>query len=64
MHYLVQDLSVAGAALQVYEWCVQGLFAGKAEIIPGVLNVVTAAAVRLLPKGVVESVAAGLYKVR
>ncbi len=47
--------AVAGQGLK-------GLFAGKAEIIPGALNVLTATATRLLPKRLIENVAAGLYK--
>jgi short-subunit dehydrogenase len=47
---------------RVAEKALKGLFAGKAEIIPGALNVISATAARLLPKSLIENIAAGLYK--
>ncbi len=48
----------------VAEKALKGLFAGKAEIIPGALNVISATATRLLPKALIENIAAGLYKTK
>lgn len=39
-----------------------GLFKGKAEIIPGALNKISAAVVRHAPKKIIERLAASLYK--
>ena len=47
---------------RVAEKGLQGLFAGKPEIIPGALNVISAIGTRLLPKTLIENIAAGLYK--
>lgn len=47
----------------VAEKALKGLFAGKAEIIPGMLNLISAMGSRLLPKAMIERIAAGLYKV-
>jgi short-subunit dehydrogenase len=46
----------------VAEKALKGLFAGKAEIIPGALNVISTTGARLLPKAMIERIAAGLYK--
>lgn len=47
---------------EVAEIALKGMFEHKAEIIPGLLNVLSAAFTRVLPKKLVEKVAAGLYK--
>lgn len=41
---------------------IRGMFAKKAEIIPGVLNYVTAQLTSLVPKALTEKIAAGIYK--
>ena len=41
---------------------VNGLLAGEAEIIPGVLNKVSAGLTSVVPKGIVEKIAAGIYE--
>lgn len=41
---------------------IKGMFKKKAEIVPGFLNKVSAAAARHSPKALIESVTAGLYK--
>ena len=41
---------------------VAGLLAGEAEIIPGVLNKVSAGLTSVVPKGLVEKIAAGIYE--
>jgi short-subunit dehydrogenase len=41
---------------------VAGLLAGEAEIVPGVLNKVSAGLTRIVPKGIVEKIAAGIYE--
>ena len=41
---------------------VNGLLTGEAEIIPGVLNKVSAGLTSLVPKGIVEKIAAGIYE--
>lgn len=41
---------------------INGMFKKKAEIIPGFLNKISAAAARHSPKGLIERVTAGLYK--
>ncbi|RZL10745.1 MAG: SDR family oxidoreductase [Hymenobacter sp.] len=38
------------------------LFAGEAELIPGVLNKVSAGLTSIVPKGIVEKIAAGIYE--
>lgn len=48
----------------VAEKALKGLFAGKPEIIPGTLNTISATAARLLPKALIEHIAAGLYKTK
>ena len=40
----------------------KGMFKGKAEIIPGALNAISAFSTRLFPKSMVEKIAGGLYK--
>lgn len=46
---------------RVAEKALKGLLAGRPEIIPGALNVISAMATRLLPKTLIENIAAGLY---
>jgi short-subunit dehydrogenase len=46
----------------VAEAAVTGLLAGEAEIIPGVLNKVSAGLTSVVPKGIVEKIAAGIYE--
>ena len=41
---------------------VAGLLAGEAEIIPGMLNKVSAGLTSIVPKGLVEKIAAGIYE--
>lgn len=41
---------------------ISGMFSKKAEIVPGFLNNLSAAAARHSPKGIIERVTAGLYK--
>jgi len=48
---------------QVAEFAIRGMLKRKAEIIPGVTNVISAFATRLLPKSFIENAAAGIYKV-
>ena len=43
---------------------VKGMFGGKAEIIPGFVNWISAKLVPHLPKKLVENIAASLYKVK
>ena len=52
------------SAEDVAAQALKGLFAGKAEIIPGGLNAFSAFATRLVPKILVENVAAKLYKTK
>jgi len=40
----------------------KALFAGEAELIPGVLNKVSAGLTSIVPKGIVEKIAAGIYE--
>ncbi|MFN8343125.1 MAG: SDR family oxidoreductase [Cyclobacteriaceae bacterium] len=47
----------------VAEIALRGMFSGRAEIIPGVTNKVSVWLVGLLPKSIVERIAARLYKV-
>ncbi|MGM9478362.1 SDR family NAD(P)-dependent oxidoreductase [Pedobacter sp. GSP4] len=46
----------------VAEIAVKGLFAKKSEIIPGFTNIISVYANRILPKGFIEKMAAGIYK--
>ncbi|MBF9223824.1 SDR family NAD(P)-dependent oxidoreductase [Hymenobacter ruricola] len=46
----------------VAEAAVTGLLAGEAEIVPGVLNKVSAGLTSFVPKGIVEKIAAGIYE--
>jgi short-subunit dehydrogenase len=46
----------------VAEAAVAGLLAGEAELIPGVLNKVSAGLTSIVPKGIVEKIAAGIYE--
>lgn len=47
---------------EVAEIAIKGLFAGKSEIIPGFTNIISVYANRILPKGFIEKMAAGIYK--
>ena len=53
---------VSMTAEAVAEAAVRGLLAGEAEIIPGVLNKVSAGLTSVVPKGLVEKIAAGIYE--
>ncbi|GAB3728992.1 SDR family oxidoreductase [Hymenobacter agri] len=53
---------VSMTAEAVAETAVNGLLAGEAEIIPGVLNKVSAGLTSVVPKGLVEKIAAGIYE--
>lgn len=48
----------------VAEAGVSGLLSGKSEVIPGATNKITAFANRILPKALVEGVAASMYKTK
>jgi len=43
---------------------IRGMFAGKAEIIPGVTNYIAAQLTSLVPKGITEVIAANIYKTK
>ncbi len=43
---------------------INGMLKGKAEVIPGFMNWISVQFTYFLPKGVIESIAAGLYKVK
>lgn len=47
---------------EVAKIAVDGLFKGKAEIVPGLLNVLNAFLPRLVPKNLVEKIAGNIYK--
>jgi short-subunit dehydrogenase len=47
---------------QVAEAGLKALFAGKAEFIPGMLNKVSAGLTSVVPKPIVEKIAAGIYE--
>ena len=53
---------VSMTAEAVAEAAVAGLLASEVEIIPGVLNKVSAGLTSLVPKGLVEKIAAGIYE--
>ncbi|MCC3153769.1 SDR family oxidoreductase [Hymenobacter sp. BT770] len=53
---------VSMTAEAVAEAAVVGLLAGEAEIIPGMLNKVSAGLTSVVPKGIVEKIAAGIYE--
>ena len=53
---------VSMTAEVVAEAAVVGLLAGEAEIVPGVLNKVSAGLTAFVPKGLVEKIAAGIYE--
>lgn len=53
---------VSMTATQVAEAGLKALFAGKAEFIPGVLNKVSAGLTSVVPKPIVEKIAAGIYE--
>ena len=53
---------VSMTAEAVAATAVAGLLAGEAEIIPGVLNKVSAGLTSVVPKGLVEKIAAGIYE--
>lgn len=47
---------------EVAEIALKGMFAKKSEIIPGFTNIISVYANRILPKGFIEKMAAGIYK--
>jgi short-subunit dehydrogenase len=47
---------------QVAAIAIKGMFRKKAEMVPGVVNYLSAMATRFFPKNMVENIAAGLYK--
>ncbi|MDQ0966539.1 short-subunit dehydrogenase [Flavobacterium sp. W4I14] len=47
---------------EVAEIGLKGMFAKKSEIIPGFTNIISVYANRILPKGFIEKMAAGIYK--
>ncbi|WP_316848064.1 SDR family oxidoreductase [Pedobacter psychrodurus] len=47
---------------EVAETALKGMFAKKSEIIPGFTNIISVYANRILPKGFIEKMAAGIYK--
>ena len=53
---------VSMTAAAVAEAGLQALLAGKAELIPGLLNKVSAGLTSVVPKPVVEKIAAGIYE--
>ena len=53
---------VSMTAEAVAEAAVAGLLAGEAEIIPGIFNKVSAGLTSVVPKGLVEKLAAGIYE--
>lgn len=48
---------------EVAEIAVKGMFNKKSEIIPGFTNLISVIGVRLLPKALIEKMAAGIYKI-
>ena len=46
----------------VAEAAVAGLLSGEAEVVPGILNRLSADLTRVVPKGIVEKIAAGIYE--
>lgn len=46
----------------VAEIAINGMLARKAEIIPGFTNIISAYAIRFLPKSLIEKMAAGIYQ--
>jgi short-subunit dehydrogenase len=49
---------------EVAEIAIKGMFAKKSEIIPGFTNIISVYANRILPKGFIEKMAAGIYKTK
>jgi short-subunit dehydrogenase len=49
---------------QVAKISVNAMFRKKAEVIPGFMNWLSAQLTYLLPKGIIENIAAGLYKTK
>jgi uncharacterized protein len=49
-------------ASQVGKIAVKGMFNKKAEVIPGLMNWISVQLTYILPKGIIETIAAGLYK--
>lgn len=47
---------------EVAKISIKGLFAGKSEIVPGLSNLISVYANRVLPKSFIEKMAAGIYK--
>jgi uncharacterized protein len=48
-------------AITVAEIGIKAMFAGKAEVIPGFVNILSALATNFLPKSIIEGIAANLY---
>ncbi len=46
------------------EFAIKGMFNGKAEVITGWINWLSVQFTYLLPKGIIENIAAGLYKTK
>ncbi|MBF9239226.1 SDR family oxidoreductase [Hymenobacter sp. BT683] len=53
---------VSMSAEAVADVAVAGMLAGEAEVVPGVLNKVSAGLTSFVPKGIVEKIAAGIYE--
>ena len=53
---------VSMTAEAVAEIAVKGMLAGEAEIVPGLLNKVSASLTSFVPKGLTEKIAAGIYE--
>ena len=53
---------VSMTAEAVAEAAITGMLAGEAEVIPGVLNKVSAGLTNVVPKGLAEKIAAGIYE--
>ncbi|GAA4212889.1 SDR family oxidoreductase [Pedobacter jeongneungensis] len=49
---------------EVAEIAIKGMFNKKSEIIPGFTNIISVYANRILPKGFIEKMAAGIYKTK
>jgi hypothetical protein len=49
---------------QVARIALKGMFKGKAEVITGWMNWLSVQFTYLLPKGIIENIAAGLYKTK
>ena len=62
LHMQKMSDKMAMTADDVAAIAVKGMFAGKREIVPGFSNRFGALMVRLLPKSIIENIAASLYK--